>query len=49
MKDQPIGFTACPDCRGTGKRNEGEPCPICKGTGLMAVYSAPAERPIEQE
>ncbi len=49
MENQQIGQTLCPDCFGTGKKNNGTPCPACKGTGLVAVYSAPAENAAEKE
>lgn len=49
MESQPIGYAACPECRGTRQKSDGSPCPGCKGTGLVAVYRAPAERPVGEE
>ncbi len=49
MENQPMGQTLCPDCRGTGKKDNGMPCPGCNGTGLVAVYSSPAERAAGKE
>ncbi len=49
MEDQPIGYTACPQCQGRGKKDSGTVCAGCEGTGMVAVYSAPVERPFEQE
>ncbi len=37
MASPPMGYTACDNCRGTGKRDDDAPCLSCKGTGLAAV------------
>jgi RecJ-like exonuclease len=43
MEEQPLGYTPCPECRGSGKRSEGELCPTCKGSGLVPVFPAGAD------
>lgn len=38
---QPIGYTSCEGCRGSGKKEDGTSCTGCKGTGLVAVFIQP--------
>jgi DnaJ-class molecular chaperone len=33
-QDQPPTETACPDCAGTGRRDDG-PCDTCQGSGRV--------------
>ena len=49
MENRPIGQTLCPDCRGTGKKDNGTSCPNCEGTGLVEVYPPTAERAVKEE
>ena len=44
MGSAPIGFTACPNCRGTGESSNGVPCQHCDGKGVLVVYESPSPR-----
>jgi DnaJ-class molecular chaperone len=47
MEDQPMAL--CPDCWGTGKKDDRTPCPGCEGTGWRPAHPAPEEQAAGQQ